>query len=549
MSYLVLARFWRPQKFDEVIGQEHIVTTLKNSIKIGRIGHAYLFTGVRGVGKTTAARILAKALNCEKGITEEPCLACSSCKEIASSTSIDVREIDGASNRGIDSIRELIERVEYKPARDRHKIYIIDEVHMLTMEAFNALLKTLEEPPPYVIFIFATTEPHKIPATIISRCQRFDFRRVPIRLIMEQLKKISSAEGIEISDGALRVIARESEGSMRDSQSLLDQIISFAGRVIDTEQVREVLKVSDRRWFFDLLKSSVDSDVPGALMIVDQADECGISMKQFIHDFAKFLSESLKLKAVGAKWKEESTFTDAEAENILSLLKDLSAEDLARRLNLVVSAANEMADPKHASKLPRLTVEVCMVKLANLGELLPAAEILDRLFSFSKGAVKKKPEHVPEWLTREEKGNIEDTGDRGDTGGAVPVLSRDRSFKSFIESLEKNREPSAAYLRHGRLIRESPDEIVLEYDDSDEGGYFFSMIERHRAHIEGLANGYFAPSAPELRFELKKTAKKLEHAETRREIERVKMEKLHSNEAVRRAVEMFSGEVVEINIK
>lgn len=546
MSYLVLARKWRPQKFDEIVGQEHIVTTLKNSIKIGRIGHAYLFTGVRGVGKTTAARILAKALNCEKGVTDDPCLTCASCKEISSSTSIDVREIDGASNRGIDNIRELIERVEYKPARDRHKIYIIDEVHMLTMEAFNALLKTLEEPPPYVIFVFATTEPHKIPATIISRCQRFDFRRVPIRLIIEQLKKISSAEGIKISDAALRIIARESEGSMRDSLSLLDQVISFAGKVIDTERVMDVLKVSDRRWFFDLLKFSVNGDVSGALMIVDQADEYGVSMKQFIHDFAKFLSESLKLKAVGAKWKEESTFTDAEAENILSLLKDLSTEDLARRLNLVVSAANEMADPKHASKLPRLTVEVCLVKLATLGELLPASEILDRLESLSKGAIEKKPERLPERVIPEESVDREEAGEHGDT---VPVLSRDKSFKSFIEMLEKNREPSVAYLRHGMLIKESPDEIILEYDDSDEGNYFFSLIEKHRTHIEGLANSFFAPSAPELRFELKKTAKRQERTETRREIEREKMEKLHSNEVVKRAVEMFSGEVVEVNIK
>ena len=221
MSYQVIARKWRPGTFEEVIGQPHATRTLQNAIRMDRIAHAYLFSGARGVGKTSVARILAKVLNCEKGPSPTPCNQCSNCREISHTNSVDVIEIDGASNRGIDNIRELRETVRYRPAKGRYKVYIIDEVHMLTTEAFNALLKTLEEPPPHVIFIFATTEPHKIPATILSRCQRFDFRRLSLLQIVEHLKRIISQEGADFSEGILYAIAREADGSMRDAQSLL----------------------------------------------------------------------------------------------------------------------------------------------------------------------------------------------------------------------------------------------------------------------------------------------------------------------------------------
>jgi len=217
MSYLVIARKWRPQSFADIVGQDHITRTLQNAIRTKRIAHAFLFTGVRGVGKTTAARILAKALNCEKGSTPTPCNECTHCEEIAQGRSIDVLEIDGASNRGIDEIRQIIENVRYQPAKCRFKIYIIDEVHQVTKDAFNALLKTLEEPPPSVKFILATTEPHRLPATILSRCQRYDFRRIKLREIVQRLSAIVKAEAVEITDGALVLLAREADGSMRDA--------------------------------------------------------------------------------------------------------------------------------------------------------------------------------------------------------------------------------------------------------------------------------------------------------------------------------------------
>src|SRR6185295_11503700 len=260
MSYLVIARKWRPQSFADIVGQEHITRTLQNAIRTKRIAHAYLFTGVRGVGKTTAARILAKALNCEKGPTPNPCNECSQCREIAQGSSIDVLEIDGASNRGIDEVRQIIENVRYQPAHGRFKIYIIDEVHQVTKDAFNALLKTLEEPPPSVKFILATTEPHRLPATILSRCQRYDFRRMHLREIIQRLEMIAKSEGLDITQGALVLLAREADGSMRDAQSLLEQVLAMAApgdskgknAVVDEALLQEVLGLAERRTLYDI---------------------------------------------------------------------------------------------------------------------------------------------------------------------------------------------------------------------------------------------------------------------------------------------------------
>jgi DNA polymerase-3 subunit gamma/tau len=281
MSYLVLARKWRPQTFAQIIGQPHVSQTLQNAIQARRVAHAYLFTGARGVGKTSVARILAKALNCEHGLSAQPCNDCSNCREITQGNAVDVQEIDGASNTGVDNIRELRETIRYRPAKSRHKIYIIDEVHMLSTAAFNALLKTLEEPPEHIVFIFATTEPHKIPATILSRCQRFDFRRIATSQIVAHLETIAREERLQLPEPVLYSIAREAEGSMRDAQSLLEQVLAFSvdGRV-DTE-VLDLLGVIDRHSVQRVGRAILQGEAGTCLEVVADLYRRGIDIKRF----------------------------------------------------------------------------------------------------------------------------------------------------------------------------------------------------------------------------------------------------------------------------
>ncbi len=281
MAYLVLARKWRPQTFEDVVGQSHVTKTLRNAVRSGRIAHAYLFTGARGVGKTSVARILAKTLNCEQEPGSRPCNVCSNCREITQGSAVDVLEIDGASNRGIDSIRELRETVRYRPAKSRHKIYIIDEVHMLTPEAFNALLKTLEEPPEQVLFVFATTEPHKIPQTILSRCQRFDFRRLTIAELVQHLRRIVESESGSFSDAVLFAVAREADGSMRDAQSLLEQLMAFSSEDLSDEEILDVLGVVDRRSVLKTADAILSGNARACMEVVEDLYRRGIDSRRF----------------------------------------------------------------------------------------------------------------------------------------------------------------------------------------------------------------------------------------------------------------------------
>jgi DNA polymerase-3 subunit gamma/tau len=293
MSYLVLARKWRPRQFNEVVAQEHVTRTLENAIKQNRLASAYLFTGPRGVGKTTMARLLAKAANCEQGPTTTPCDACTNCVEITDGRNLDVLEIDGASNRGIDEVRNLRENARYTPTRGKRKIYIIDEVHMLTEPAFNALLKTLEEPPPHVLFIFATTEVHKVPATILSRCQRFDFRRVPLPEIVAQLKAICEKEKVEIDDASLALIAKKAEGSMRDSQSLLDQVIAYCGEQVRREEVAQLFGMIDQDLFFACTDAIAQRDVGKGLELSEHIYTSGYHLGEFLDRLAEHFSNVL----------------------------------------------------------------------------------------------------------------------------------------------------------------------------------------------------------------------------------------------------------------
>lgn len=379
MSYLVLARKYRPQSFEDLVGQEHVSRTLVNAITSGRVHHAFLFTGARGVGKTSAARIFAKALNCEQGLSPHPCHKCSSCLEITSGQGMDVFEIDGASNTGVDDIRELRENIRYLPSRSRFKIFIIDEVHMLSINAFNALLKTLEEPPAHAKFIFATTEPHKIPITILSRCQRFDFRKISLPSVMAHLQEIARTEQVEISDRSLALIARRGEGSMRDALSTFDQVLAFCGEKVADEDVQGLLGMVDRRLLFDTVEGIVERDSRRVLDSVRRVDDLGHSFRQFCQELVEAFRALVLIKVV----EEPGQLLDMTRDELaqLQLLADRNdVEDLQRVLTLLVKTEAELA----GSSFPRLALEMTLVRLTHLppgkeiGALIRQVEDLGR---------------------------------------------------------------------------------------------------------------------------------------------------------------------------
>lgn len=374
MEYLVLARKWRPQTFEDVVGQDHVVKTLQNAVKLNRIAHAYLFSGPRGTGKTSVARILAKAINCEKGPTEKPCNECVNCTEITEGSSLDVREIDGASNRGIDEIRELRENIRFSPASSRYKMYIIDEVHMLTQPAFNALLKTLEEPPAHVIFVFATTEIHKIPATILSRCQHFDFKRISIRQIVENLAHIAREEGIDISEVALSWIAREGQGSLRDAQSIFDQVISYAGTDIKDADVEELLDLGDRRLVSELSGAILTQGARACLKIIDDAYYSGADMQQFYQMLLGYFMNLLTVKVTDGR-DLLTDLPDHEVADLKNLAQGASRDTIRRLLDILMVEENDI----RRSTQPRINLEYAVVKMAYLEPLIPIDEIVARM--------------------------------------------------------------------------------------------------------------------------------------------------------------------------
>lgn len=391
MSYLVLARKWRPQTFEDVVGQQHIMQTLQNAIAQNRVAHAFLFTGSRGVGKTSTARIFAKALNCHHAPCAEPCNACPSCLEITEGKSLDVIEIDGASNRGIDPIRELREAVRYAPARDRYKIYIIDEVHMLTTEAFNALLKTLEEPPPHALFIFATTDPNKVPVTIVSRCQQYDFKRITVNDLVAHLKRIAESENIPFEDGALQLIARTARGGARDALSSMDQIIAFAAPPITAEKAAEILGVASRETLTTLVKAVLSHDVNTAIECLQKADQYGQDLAQFAFDLLAYLRDITL--CVATKNKPGVTELSAnEVQTLAPVLKITSVNTLQRIFQIWYETSELI--PKSLS--PKLFMEMTLVKMCNVENVIPLTQILQKLDALTKTIAPNLPPNALE---------------------------------------------------------------------------------------------------------------------------------------------------------
>jgi DNA polymerase III subunit gamma/tau len=396
MTYLPFARKWRPQDFEGIVGQEHITTTLKNAILMERLHHAYLFTGPRGIGKTSTARIFSKALNCEKGPSAKPCNICSLCKEITTGSSMDVIEIDGASNRGIDEIRNLRESVKFSPSKGRFKIYIIDEVHMLTTEAFNALLKTLEEPPMHVKFIFATTEPHKVLPTILSRCQRFDFRRIQIKDIVTKLREMSKAEKLDIEEDAFLYIAKASDGSMRDAESILDQIASFSKGKVHLKDVVESLGMIDQETLFRSADLVIDKDVKAGIHMVDEMLNSGKDSRQFLLELLEHFRNMMIVKS------------GIELDEIISLPKD-AIDRIKKQAGLLTQGdifyiisviSNGLKMIKQL--LPeRIVLELSMIKLASRESIASIEEVLSRLQDAGNSAVVNEAPVAPKPIIEE----------------------------------------------------------------------------------------------------------------------------------------------------
>jgi len=461
MSYLVLALKYRPQTFDEIVGQEHVTETLKNAIASGKVAHAYLFSGPRGIGKTTTARILAKALNCKEGPTPEPCNKCTSCLEIARGSSLDVLEIDGASNRGIDEIRALRENVKFAPVSSRYKIYIIDEAHQITHDAFNALLKTLEEPPRHIIFMLATTQQERIPPTILSRCQRFAFKLIPQRKIFDRLNYIVDKEKMKIEKEALNLIAYRGEGSLRDAQSLLDQVISYGGdKEIGLEETNFILGVLPFERLVEFSDLIAEHKAREILSLMDEIAESGYNLHQFIKDLRQHFRNMLVLKVAGEDTKILE-LPDKHLEILLGKEGQFTEENLVRIIELLSKTYESMK----WSEQPRLVLEVDMFRICQ--PYIPIGEIIERIGKLEKSLTLEEKEWEPpkeKYVPEGEKipSQIEKKEELP-AGGGFEIQEIRKRWEEVLESVRKQDTPLHACLIEGLPQRLETDILYLVF--------------------------------------------------------------------------------------
>ena len=558
MSYVVLARKWRPKTFDDLIGQDYITQTLKNAITTGKIAHAFILSGPRGVGKTSTARIVAKALNCINGPTSDPCSNCSFCNEISEGKSLDVMEIDAASHTGVNDVREIIENIKYLPTSGKNKIYIIDEVHMLSQSAFNALLKTLEEPPAHVLFILATTEVHKIPVTILSRCQRYDFKKVSVDKIREQLASITSKEEIKIQDETLYIIAQEADGSLRDSLSLMDQLIATFGTDIKHEEALSVLGILDRTLVKSSLEGIIKKDPKFCINVLNQAIEKGISPKRFAEDLLRTLRYALLIRTCG---KESITDLSEEDKTSLSeLLKDISVETVESLFNLMLEGAENI----QRSFYPQMALELILIKLSTLDDIVPVQDIIKKLDTLSKsmGSAKQtavrvdepaqtyrsapSPKQAPKLAEKIVATNIE-------TKETAPVqaktkLSGSKSTQDFIQFVKTTKPVIGRRLEQANEIVVDGSIVKIICETGSAESDYLTRKESQTA-LETLVREFFSDHV-ELQIE-EVSLKTPENNITKVEQKAEKKEKIKNDPVLKEAIDIFGGRVISIkpNIK
>lgn len=492
MSYIVLARKYRPQSFDEVLGQRSTVTTLSNAIGNNRLHQAYLFCGARGVGKTSLARIFAKSVNCETGLTVTPCQKCTSCVAITQGNGFDVLEIDGASNTSVDDVRELREQAKYLPT-SRYKIYIIDEVHMLSTSAFNALLKILEEPPPHLMFVFATTEPHKIPITILSRCQRFDLKKMTNDELKGHLSSLLGKEGKTLDDESLNLIARCGEGSVRDSLSLLDQILSFCGDTPSPEKVREVLGLTDKVVVFDVMMALVDENIETLLEKADGLFNKGADLKLFSEELLRLIRDLIVMsESKSGRFVDQS---NTDLEHMKNILAKTGTEKLLILFDLILRGAEEMA----RSDFPKLVFETLMVKAAKSNSILLLPQILEKLNQNPGGrVVSAAPAQATAAPVRQMQSaspvrsappvSAQNISRPQPAVTSATVSSSPEGWNKFVKSVLTTKPQVGAVLEHARPLTISDEELILGFEPKS---LYADMLKDRIELVSEMATQFF----------------------------------------------------------